>query len=240
MHDDTLDLILELAEIERPTWADGLARLRASGVPLNEGGDSEGGDNDAGGSDDGTSKDDAADTDTDTDDTGQAGDDDGGDDGDDSELARARKSAAKANAELKRIKSEQDADRVKAQKEAGKWKDLYEEAQDKLDKLTERIETDSKRTLVEAALRQLKAHNPASAARMIDLADIEDEHDADRAAKALRKSDAYLFDKSPTRQKRGAGSDADDDDDSGTQTKTKNQPSRLRRGLIAAEKARTG
>lgn len=234
MHDnETLDLILELADLERPLWPAAIDELRHSGVPLaigdDDGGD-DGGDDDAGnqGGDD-----------DDTDDSEDGADDD--DDDDDSELARARKSAAKAHAEVKRLKAEKDAEKADALKKAGKFEDLYNDVKEKYEALLEKVEGDAKRNLIVAALTGLKAHNPVTAARSIDLDEIEDADDAARAAKALKKSDPYLFDKAPTRQKRAAGGSSDDDDagdDDGDKNKNKPQLSRLRKGLQQSERNR--
>jgi hypothetical protein len=161
------------------------------------------------------------------------------DDSDDaSELGRARKAAAAANRELRRIRDESEKAKTDAAKAEGKWKDLYESSQAELDKLKGEVATSAKGRLVEAAAVKYHARNAAQVARLVDMADIEDEADAERAVRKLTKSDEYLFNETKTRQKRGAGGRNDDDEDDADdgRRKPKVPVNRLRRGLEAASK----
>lgn len=215
-----LDLVLELAALERPAWSSRALGLVAAGVPTMMADD----DADASGADDA-----AGDSDDDDDaDAAGAGDDDD-DEADD--LAAARKAAAAANRELRRLKAEQSKAADKAKADAGKWQELAEKYERELEDLRGSIDRDKRTRVAEAALRKAKAKNPAAAVRLLDLDDVEDDTSAERAVKRLQRSDAYLFDTAPSRQKRGAGgsgSDADDDTD-----RPRRPVNRLRRGLEA-------
>lgn len=216
-HVPALELALELAGIERHRWDEVRAGIpawhpRLDGEDGGGDGDGDAGDGDAG-------------------DGAGAGDDDDDDEGDD-DVTSARKAAAAANRELKKLRAERARDTEAAKKEAGKFQELYEEAKAELDKLRDEVTVGAKRSLVEAALTKAKAKNASKAAKLIDLEDVEDATDAERAVKRLVKEDPYLFDTTPTRQKRGAGGKDDEDGDE-QDRKPKAGVSRLRRGLEA-------
>jgi len=231
--------IFELAELERRYWRERLDALYAAGVPLNAEDDA---DDDA---DDEDADDDADDTkrkarksDDDDDDDGKRKTRKSDDDDDDAgELEKARRAAAAANRELRRIKAEREESETAAKKEAGKYKELYEEATAKLEKLEADVERGTKERLVTAALSAANARNPARAARLLDLDDIDDASDAERAVKKLLKSDPYLFDGKPTRQKRGGGADDEDDDDRDDRRNDRDRPRRPRNRLRAGLEA---
>lgn len=214
-----LELALELAGIERHRWDEVRAGIPAWHPRLD-------GDDDAGdGDDDG-------DDDTGTGTGSSTGDDDtDGDDDVEARVTAAERAAAAANRELKKLKAEKAKDAEAAKRKAGEFESLYEEAKAELEKLRGDVAAGAKRSLVEAALTKAKAKNPAKVARLIDLEDIEDASDAERAVKRLTKEDPYLFDTTPTRQKRAAG--GKDDEDESDDRKRKPGVSRLRRGLEA-------
>lgn len=180
-------------------------------------------------------------------DAGKTGDDDGGkagagsgadedddDDGTDSDLARARAAA-------RRYKSERDNERRaaaererEAAEKAGNWekvakseKDRADQAEARVAELEEQIENGARERLVTTALEALNVRNASRALRLIDpdeLKDVETKRDAERLAKALKRSDDYLFDESRSRSKRGAGHRDDDDtgdDDTGSSNGSK-------------------
>lgn len=221
--------VLELAELERHArpWSPWLESIRATGVPMLDGdagddGGDDGGDGDGGNDDDNV---DAG--------NGDDNDDDGNDD--DSDLAKARRAAAAANRELAKSKREAAEAKAKALKDAGKYKELYEEKEAELNALRKQQETAAKESLVIAALTKANAKNPARAAKLLELDEIDDEADAIRAVRKLTKSDDYLFAATATRQKRGAGGGRDEDDTDNDE-RPKAPVNRLRRGLEATSK----
>jgi hypothetical protein len=219
------DLIAELKTRERLEWS-AISDAIPSWHPRLEGdGDDDDADDDD--DDDKKKKKAAADDDDDDDKKKKAAADD-----DDDELERARQAAAAANRELKKIKAKAAADDAAAKKEAGKYKELYDEAQAELDKLKGEVTTSAKTRLAEAALTAAKAKNPTRAVKMLDLEEIEDQADAERAVRRLIKSDEYLFNVAKSRQKKGSPNDTDDDDDD-DKKKPKRPVNRLRRGLEA-------
>jgi hypothetical protein len=210
---EALSLVAELAELERPAWA-GVSAGIPAWHPRAEG-DADADDDDEAAGSAGS--------------TGAGADDD--EDDDEDETTNARKAAAAANREVKRLKAEQAKAAEKAKAEAGKWQELYEEAKRELEDLKGTVEREGKERHALAALAKLKAKNPARAVKLMDLDDVDDEASAERAAKRLLKSDDYLFDTTPTRQKRGAGAARDEDDDD---DQPKRPVNRLRRGLEAS------
>jgi hypothetical protein len=230
---ENLELALELAELTRPTWARVSAGIPA-GTPRLEG-ESDAGD--AG--DEGESGDDAG---TEGAGGGKGDDDDGDADDADDPVATARKAAAAANAELRDMKRAQAERDRKAAEQSGKWEDLYKQEKARADKLEEEAQTGARERLAMAALAELRCKNPGRYLRLMDLDKVEDEADALRAARNLRKSDPDLFRTAATRQKRNGGNADDaDDDDAGEEeerdeprrrTQQQRQPvNRLRRGL---------
>jgi hypothetical protein len=216
---EALELVLELARVQRRSWPAMLAELRASGTPLNADDDDD---------DDGAAADGGA---TDDDDDEAAGGKPAGSDDDDAdELTKARKAVAAANRELKALKAEKAREAESAKKNAGKFEELYNDTQAELDKLKAKVETDAKTRLAESALAKAKAKNPAKVVKLLDLDDLDDDNDAERAVKRLKKEMPELFDDAPTRQKRGGGGSNDDDEGD----RPKRPVNRLRRGLEAA------
>jgi hypothetical protein len=184
-----LELVEELAVLERATWAEVSAAIPAW-HPRLEGDD----DDDAGKGDD---DDDAAKG------KGKSDDDDDAGKGDDDEkgkgksledrLEAAERAAQAANKELRRRKSEEDERDRKSKEEAGKFKDLYEETKRELDELKGEVSKGKVRNLGVEALRGLSCKDPERYVRLLDLDDVDDKTSAERAARKLKREDASLF-----------------------------------------------
>jgi hypothetical protein len=110
----------------------------------------------------------------------------------------------KENRKLKAAAEEADDEDAK---EAGRYKDLYEKEKAKNAELqTENADLTKGQMAREVAAR-LNFHNPERAVRMIELDDIDNEGDAERALKSLAKSDSYMV----NAKKRTSGKVGDDD-----------------------------
>jgi hypothetical protein len=152
------------------------------------------------------------------------------------EAEAARKAAAAANREVKRLKDAQAETERKAKAEAGDFKALYEEEKARADKLEADTASAATKALVRSALGTAKAHNVETALATLvgngALEGVSDEADAERIVKRLAKSDEYLFAKATTRQKRGAGGTREEEDPDDPK-RPKAPVNRLRRGLEA-------
>lgn len=226
----TPPLVAELLGLERLTWADRFAAIPNNHPRAEEpeggaaGGDGSGGDGDGDGAAAGS-----GDGDGDGSGTGD-GDGDGDGAGGDDELTKARSVIARQRRELKAAADAKAKENEKALADAGKFKELYETEKARREELENEVSTGAKRTLVAAALTKAKANNPGTAVKLVELDDVEDEADAERAVAALVKSDPYLFNGKPARQKKDAGKPQDEPDEN---PKTGAKPNRLRRGLEA-------
>lgn len=203
---ELLELGLELADLERPTWQEVSAGIPAWHPRLEDPPE----DDDT---EDETEDDDDEDDEDKKDDKAGKGKKGKKDDDTDDRLTAAEKAAAAANRELRKLKSEREAADRKAKEEAGKWEDLYTEAKAELDKLKAEAEEGKVRGYVESALRDLNAKHPDRYVRLVDLDDVEDKASATRAVARLKREDPSLFNDPKSRQKKGAGERDDEDDD---------------------------
>jgi hypothetical protein len=210
-------------------------------------------DDQATGDDDADESPDADDDDETDDDDDQAAskkksgkDDDDTDDDDPKAKAFAR--LKRENRELKRAAEERER---KAAEKSGRFEDLYKKAQARVDELEEQIAEGERKDLARGSLSRLniKPEKTDRALRLMDLDDVEDKADADKAARDLKKEFPELFN-DRKRSKRNAGredderdderddEDDDRDDDRNARRKTKQPVNRLRRGLEAPAKRR--
>lgn len=210
-----LRLFSELDELLRPSWPAMLAQAHAAG-PTNA--EDDGGDAGA-----------AADEDDDKGGSGDAGGDDkggkaGGDDkgGLDDEVDKLKESLAEANKELRKLKNASKRAEKDGKVEAGKYEELFKDANEKAERLEGLITTTAKREAVREIAGKLRYRNPAVADRLIDLDDIDVDVDVDgetidavvgadakvlieKRLKDFAEANDYVVGDAPARQLPGAG-----------------------------------
>lgn len=177
----TLDDIVFLADFERSTqpWGPTLDRVRATGVPMNDGDD--------------PPKDDPPKDDPPKDDPPK-------DDGDD-EVKLSKKDhdnlqrqAREAREEADRLKRAADeADRKKKEDE-GQFKDLAETEKKRADDLEARLARVETNARVEKVAARLKFRDPDDVVGKLSDDDLKDDSTIEKALKALAKSKPYLVD----------------------------------------------
>lgn len=237
---DTIDIVQDLAELERRRWGPLSAELHATGALVCEG---DGGDD--GGGDDGGS-------------------------GDDDEIKISKAEHAKLKrgiAEKDRELREQKAERSKLEDRVGELEAGDDDVK-KLEQRIERAEQRAKdaetrateaetdrdksrreRDAIDVATR-LKFRNPARAIRMLDPSDLEDTASAEAALERLMREEPYLATDKKQREvtdpaeRRATGGDdppAGDGGEGGGSDKNGDEPfgdERLRRHYAAQEKER--
>jgi hypothetical protein len=122
----------------------------------------------------------------------------------------ARKAAARMRRERDELKSAAEERERKAAEESGRFEDLYKAERADNEKLREELATERATRHALTALNDAGFRKPARAVRLLDLKNIEDEHDARREARALAEEDPDLV-RNGRRQGRSTARDEDDD-----------------------------
>jgi len=129
-----------------------------------------------------------------------------------SEFKQLQAALREARDENKTLKDRVDSKETQAQKDAGKWEELYNnevkahgETKTQLEGEKDGRKKDNRRQLVLEAATRLKFRTPAFAPKLVDLDKIEDDADAERALNKLIEQDKTLVGEEGTRQRAGAG-----------------------------------
>lgn len=117
-------------------------------------------------------------------------------------LADEKKRAAELEDRLEALEAKDKSDVERLTKELEKVTKRAAEAEGRATELEQARERDGKAALVSAAAQNLKFHNPALAAKILDLDDIEDAKTAEAAVKALVKEQPYLVQNDPPERQR--------------------------------------